>query len=128
MMKAAESMVPAATSQMLARWAFLDRRFHPKIQMPRKVDSKKKASQAFHGERSAEHVAHGAASRPTSSCRTRTPGPARSRRRSATLMSSRAPKKRARRSIGLVAVAVPAVWRSATRKASPMVTGTKRKW
>ncbi len=44
MMKAAESSVPAATSQMQARCAFFDRRFHPKIQMPRKVDSKKKAA------------------------------------------------------------------------------------
>ncbi len=44
MMKAAESIVPAATSQMQARCAFFDRRFHPKIQMPRNVDSKKKAA------------------------------------------------------------------------------------
>ena len=44
MMKAAESSVPTATSQMQARWAFFDRRFQPKIQMPRKVDSKKKAA------------------------------------------------------------------------------------
>ena len=44
MMKAAESTVPAATSQMQARWAFFERRFQPKIQRPRKVDSKKKAA------------------------------------------------------------------------------------
>ena len=44
MMKAAESMVPAATSQMQARWALFEMRFQPKIQMPRNVDSKKKAA------------------------------------------------------------------------------------
>ena len=44
MMKAAERIVPAATSQMVARCAFFDSRFHPKIQMPRNVDSRKNAT------------------------------------------------------------------------------------
>ena len=44
MMKAAERIVPAATSQMVARCAFLDSRFQPKIQIPRNVDSKKNAT------------------------------------------------------------------------------------
>ena len=44
MMNAAESMVPAATSQMVARCAFLESLFHPKIQMPRNVDSRKNAT------------------------------------------------------------------------------------
>ena len=44
MMKAAESIVAAATSQMQARWTFLESRSQPKIQMPRKVDSRKKAT------------------------------------------------------------------------------------
>ena len=44
MMKAAESIVAPATSQMHVRCAFFERRFQPKIQMPRNVDSKKKAA------------------------------------------------------------------------------------
>ena len=44
MMKAADSMVPAATSQMQARWTRLGSRSQPKIHRPRNVDSKKKAA------------------------------------------------------------------------------------
>ncbi len=57
MMKTAESIVPAATSQMQARCAFLERRFQPKIQMPRNVDSKKNAASPSMASGPAEDVA-----------------------------------------------------------------------
>ena len=44
MMKAAESTVPRATSQIVARWTPLGRRPHPNTQRPRKVDSRKNAA------------------------------------------------------------------------------------
>ena len=44
MMKAAESTVPAATTQIQARWIRLGSRSQPKTHSPRKVDSKKKAA------------------------------------------------------------------------------------
>ena len=44
MMKRADSMEAPATSQMQVRWSFFERRSHPKIQMPKKVDSRKKAA------------------------------------------------------------------------------------
>ena len=44
MMKAAESMVANATTQMQARWMPLGSRSQPKIHNPRNVDSKKKAA------------------------------------------------------------------------------------
>ena len=37
-------MVAPATTQMQARWTFFESLSHPKIQSPRKVDSKKKAA------------------------------------------------------------------------------------
>ena len=43
-MKYAESSVPVAAIQIVARCTFLDSRSHPKIHSPRKVDSRKKAS------------------------------------------------------------------------------------
>jgi hypothetical protein len=45
-MKRAESIVPALTIQMDAKWMRADTRSLPKIQIPRKVDSKKKAKSA----------------------------------------------------------------------------------
>ena len=44
MMNTADSIVPAATSQMHARCTRLESRSHPKIHSPRKVDSKKNAT------------------------------------------------------------------------------------
>jgi hypothetical protein len=44
MMNRADSMLAPATSQMQVRCSFFERRSHPKIQMPKKVDSKKKAA------------------------------------------------------------------------------------
>ncbi len=44
MMNRADNMEAPATSQMQVRCSFFERRSHPKIQMPRKVDSKKKAA------------------------------------------------------------------------------------
>ena len=43
MMNAADSMVPIATSQIQARCSFFDSLSQPKIQIPRNVDSRKKA-------------------------------------------------------------------------------------
>ena len=57
MMKAADSIVPAATSQMQARCAFLESRFQPKIQMPEERRLQEEGGQALHGQRSAEDVA-----------------------------------------------------------------------
>ncbi len=45
-MKYADSIVPMLTSQMEARWTRSDTRPLPKIQIPRNVDSRKKASSA----------------------------------------------------------------------------------
>src|SRR5690606_7037863 len=42
----AETLEPMATSQMAAACIFLESLSHPKIQIPRKVDSRKKASSA----------------------------------------------------------------------------------
>ena len=128
MMKAAESTVPNATIQMQARWAFFDKRFQPKIQMPRKVDSKKKAPRPskasgppntlpdelrvggpVHAElellNEPRHHADGDVDEQQRSRRSG-PGAGTSRRRCGT----------------------SAVCSRATRKARPMVTGTKRKW
>ena len=44
MMKAADSTVPSATSQIVARWTPLGSRPQPKIHRPRNVDSRKKAA------------------------------------------------------------------------------------
>ncbi len=57
-MKPAESVAPMATIQMQARWIFFGKRSQPKTQRPRKVDSRKNASQALHSERAAEDVTH----------------------------------------------------------------------
>ena len=43
-MKYAESQVPIAATQIVARWSRLGRRSQPKIQSPRKVDSRKNAA------------------------------------------------------------------------------------
>ena len=45
-MKYAESMVPMLTSQIDARWMRGETRPLPKIQTPRKVDSRKNANRA----------------------------------------------------------------------------------
>src|SRR5690625_3873752 len=42
----ADNTDPNETSHTEARWSFLPRRFHPNTQIPRKVDSIKKASSA----------------------------------------------------------------------------------
>ena len=44
MMNSADSMDAPATNQMQVRCSFFERRSHPKIQIPKKVDSKKKAT------------------------------------------------------------------------------------
>jgi hypothetical protein len=44
MMKYADRLTPIAAIQMAARWIALGNRPHPKIQRPRKVDSRKKAT------------------------------------------------------------------------------------
>ncbi len=46
----------------------------------------------------------------------------------ATLISSRVPKNLVSRLNAGLSLRYQLVWSSATRKASPMVTGTKRKW
>src|SRR5271170_4351217 len=43
-MNSADSIAPAATIQIQNRCTFFETVFHPKIQIPRKVDSKKKAA------------------------------------------------------------------------------------
>ena len=43
-MKYAESTVPIAASQIVARWTLFESRPQPKIHRPRKVDSRKNAS------------------------------------------------------------------------------------
>ena len=45
-MKYAESTVPTAVAQMVARWIRFGRRSQPKIHRPMNVDSRKKASRA----------------------------------------------------------------------------------
>ena len=45
-MNRADSIVPMLTSQMEAKWTRAETRPLPKIQIPRNVDSKKKASNA----------------------------------------------------------------------------------
>lgn len=44
MMNSADSALPAATAQIVARWTRLDSLSQPKIHRPRKVDSRKKAA------------------------------------------------------------------------------------
>ena len=44
MMNMADRTVPSETIQMQARWIRRGSRFQPKIQSPRKVDSRKKAA------------------------------------------------------------------------------------
>ena len=127
MMNAAESTVPSATSQMVARWTPFGRRPQPKIHRPRKVDSRKNAA--------SPSIASGAPNTsPTkreyddhampnwNSCTSPVTTP------TATLISSSVPKKRVRRRYSSSPLRCQAVCRMATRKASPIVTGTNRKW
>jgi len=118
--------VPTAVIQMVARWTFFGRRSQPKIQRPRKVDSRKKASRPS--------IASGAPKMsPTNrlyelqfipnwnswTMPVTTPR--------AKLMRNSSPKKRVRRRYFASPVRTQAVCRPATKNDSPIVSGTKRK-
>ena len=127
MMKAADRTVPRTTSQMQARWMRLGRRSQPNSHRPRKVDSKKKAARPS--------MARGAPkTSPTkreyadqfmpnsNSCTMPVTTPM------ATLISSRVPKKRVSPRCSGLPVRCQTVCMMATSKASPIVTGTNKKW
>src|ERR1017187_597173 len=126
-MKPADSTVPAATAQMVSRCTRRESLSQPKIHRPRNVDSRKKAIRPS--------IASGApkmspTSReyadqfiPNSNSWTRpvtTP--------TATLITSSAPKNLVSRRYSGADFRCQAVCSSAVRKASPIVTGTKKKW
>ncbi len=126
-MKNADSSVPIATTQIVARWTPRGKRPQPKIQRPTNVDSRKNASRPS--------IASGAPKMsPTNrlyslqfmpnwnSCTmpVTTPSPR--------LIRNSSPKNRVRRRYRSLPVRYQAVWRPATEKASPIVSGTNRKW
>ena len=126
MMNAADSTVPSETSQIVARCIRRDSRSQPNSHSPRNVDSRKNAA--------SPSMASGAPKMlPTSreyadqfipnwNSWTRpvtTP--------IATLMTSRVPKNRVSRRYSSRLLRYQAVCSNAVRKASPIVTGTKKK-
>ena len=126
-MKNAESHVPSAASQMVARWMRGASRFHPKIQRPRNVDSRKKAA--------SPSIASGAPKTlPTNfeytdqfipnwnSCTRPVATPI------AKLIRKSVPKKRVRRSHFSSRLRYHSVCMTATIGPRPSVSGTKRKW
>src|SRR5215510_1800737 len=127
MMNIAESIVPNETSQMQARWIRFGSRSQPKIQSPRKVDSRKNAA--------SPSIARGAPkTSPTNreytdqfipnsnSCTRPVATPI------AKLMRNKVPKKCVRRSHCSSFVRYQSVCMIATSGPSPSVSGTKRKW
>ena len=58
MMNSADSMVPTATIQIVARCSRLGSRSQPNNHSPRNVDSREERRQPLHGQRGAEHVSH----------------------------------------------------------------------
>ena len=125
-MNAADSMLPAATSQMHARCTRRDSLSHPKTHRPRNVDSRKNAA-------SPSIASGGPKTLPTSreyapqfipnsnSCTSPVTTP------TATLISSSVPKNRVSRSRSGFLLRYHQVCSSAVRSASPIVTGTKKK-
>ena len=127
MMNSAESHEPSAASQIVARWSLGERRFQPKIQRPRNVDSRKNAA--------SPSIASGAPkTSPTyfeytaqfipnwNSCTRPVATPI------AKLINISVPKKRVNRSHATSPVRYQIVCITATNGASPSVSGTKRKW
>ena len=127
MMKYADRFTPIAAAQMLARWTPLGSRSQPKIQTPRKVDSRKKASSAS--------IASGAPNTsPTkreyslqfipnwNSCTMPVTTPM------AKLIRKSFPKNLVRRSHFSSPVRYQTVCMIATSGASPIVSGTNMKW
>ena len=126
-MNIAESIEPMATAQIDARWTPRGNRLQPNTQMPRKVDSRKNAIRPS--------IASGAPNTPptnreycdqfipnSNSCTRPVTTPI------ATLISSRVPKNRVIFLYSWLSVRYHTVCRIATRNASPIVTGTKKKW
>ena len=128
MMNAADSVAPTQTSQTVSRCTRRGSTCQPNTHRPRNVDSRKNAARPS--------IASGAPNTsPTkreyadqfmpnsNSCTSPVTTP------TATLISSRVPKNRvSRRSESGLPERYHAVCSSATRKARPIVTGTKRKW
>ena len=127
MMNAADSEAPTATSQIVARWTRRGSTFQPKTHNPRNVDSRKNAA--------SPSIASGAPNTsPTNreyadqfmpnwnSCTSPVTTP------TAMLISSRVPKNRVSRLWSSLPERYHLVCRTATRNASPIVTGTKTKW
>ena len=126
-MNSADSVEPSATIQMHARCTRLGSRFQPNSHSPRNVDSKKNAARLS--------IANGPPNTsptyfeyvdqfiPNSNSCTRpvtTP--------TATLIVNSTPKNRVSRRYSGCWLRYHAVCSSATRNASPIVTGTNRKW
>ena len=127
MMNAADRAVPMATAQIQARCTRFGRRPHPKIHKPRKVDSRKNAA--------SPSIASGAPNTsPTkreyadqfmpnwNSCTRPVTTPM------AMLMTRSVPNILVSCRCTGLPERCHTVWRIATRKDSPMVTGTNRKW
>src|SRR5512132_1787158 len=126
-MKYADSQVPIATSQIVARWTRLDRRSQPKIQSPRKVDSRKNAASPSIASGAPKtfptYFAYTAQFMPNwNSCTRPVATPI------AKLISSSVPKNFVRRSHASSPLRYHSVCMTATRGASPSVSGTNRKW
>ena len=127
MMNAADSIAPTATSQTVNRWTPRGSTFQPNSHSPRKVDSRKNAARPS--------IASGAPNTsPTNreyadqfipnwnSCTSPVTTPI------ATLIRSSVPKNLVSRSGPGSPERYHVVCSTATRKASPIVTGTNRKW
>ena len=127
MMNAADRHAPTATSQAVTRWIPFGSTFQPNSHSPRNVDSRKNAA--------SPSIASGAPNTsPTNreyadqsipnwnSCTRPVTTP------TLMLISIKVPKKRVSRRNSTFPDRCHLVCSTATRMASPMVTGTKKKW
>ena len=124
-MKYADRVEPKTTAQMLARCSFFGRRFHPKIQTPMNVASKKKAMSPSNAsgapKTSPTKREHADQFMPNwNSCTMPVTTPI------AKLMRKIFPNSRVRCSHFTSPVRCHTVWKMAVTSAIPRVSGTKR--
>ena len=126
-MNAADSMLPTVTSQIVARCTRRDSLSQPNSHSPRNVDSRKKAASPSMASGAPKMLPTSREYAPqfipnSNSCTMPVTTPI------ATLMTSSVPKNLVSRRYSSRLVRYHAVCSNAVRKASPMVTGTKKKW
>src|SRR5262245_14016577 len=127
MMNAADRTVPSDTAQIVARCTRRGSLSHPNSHRPRNVDSRKNAARPSMANGAPKRLPTNREYAPQSmpnwnSCTSPVTTPI------ATLMTSSVPKNRVSRRYSSRLVRYHAVCSSAVKNASPIVTGTKKKW